>query len=83
MQAAAVCGAGFCLSVEPDERLHGGMYRECTVAPAGGGSGCPASPGQVAGCRQAGADGRGRRVIKIMKENAEHLNNEQENRTGI
>ena len=36
LQAAAVCGAGFCLSVEPDEWLHGGMYRECTVAPAGG-----------------------------------------------
>jgi len=47
------------------------------------GGGCPARPGQVAGCRQAGADGRGRRVIKIMKENAEHLNNEQENRAGI
>ncbi|EGC87322.1 conserved domain protein [Prevotella denticola CRIS 18C-A] len=32
----------------------------------------------------AGRSGRpGRRVIKIMKENAEHLNNEQENRTGI
>ena len=83
MQATAVCGAGFCLSVEPDEWLYGGMYRECTVAPAGGGGGCPARPGQVAGCRQAGADDRGRRVIKIMKENAEHLNNEQENRTGI